>query len=388
MCGRYLSSVLATFASLIFSGVAGSETASSSTSTPPVSPASPLTPWVGFTSALAWPIAAILIALVFRKPLGKFLGGLAGRVTKLSAFKVEMELAKAPSVAAGPLLDDIRSATTLAPIADSTRMMLEQAQIAMPADFAVIDLGAGEEWLTSRLFVAATMLKRMRGAKVFVFLETTPDTLRRFVAIGTMAEVRWWLAGQYPWLEAAWLRTYMNIFPSGPPTTAPAGTTVPVGAAWLPDPLTLNIFPSPIQPPTGAFEPWRARDVVSQYIQLLQIPAPGAVPASSAPASVMAPVVTVNTTVPGDTWVTFASGTQERAAWVTRSMLESMLPQEAFELFMDEARDAPRSKRTRALLRRRGPFVALVRGDREYVRLVNRSKLVEELAAYSGEEPE
>jgi len=40
------------------------------------------------------------------------------------------------------------------------------------------------------------------------------------------------------------------------------------------------------------------------------------------------------------------------------------------------------------VLRRLGPFVALVRGDREYVRLVNRSVLLEELAKWFGEEPD
>ena len=385
MCAPDLSSVLSTLASLTFSGLIGSESASTQVPPLPGSAASPLSPWVGFASALAWPIAAIAIALAFRKPLSQFLNGLAGRVTKLSAFKMELELATAPSAAQGPLLDDIRSATTSASIADSSRTMLEQAQSTAPADFAVIDLGAGEEWLTSRLFIASVMLERMRGAKVFLFLQTTPGTARRFVAIATIAEVRWSLACRYPWLEAAWQRAYMSVFPAYPP----AGVTVPPGALWLPDPLTLSPIPSPIQSSTGALDPWMARTVVSQFIQSLQSPAQAVAPAAAAvPASVTAPVVTVQPQAPGDTWVTFDSGTSERAAWVTRPMLESMLPPEAFELWMDEARDAPRAKRTRSLLRRPGPFVALVRGDREYVRLVNRSILLEELAARSGEEPE
>ena len=73
---------------------------------------------------------------------------------------------------------------------------------------------------------------------------------------------------------------------------------------------------------------------------------------------------------------------------MSRQMLEAMLPEEAFELWTDEARDAPRVRRTRSVLRRLGPFVALVRGDREYVRLVNRSVLLEELAKWFGEEPD
>jgi len=377
---------LSSFASLILTGAVGSTTVQAAS--PAAAPASPSDLWVGLISALAWPIAAIAIALAFRRSLGEFLSGLAGRVTKLSAFKVELELATAPSAATGPLLDDIRSATTSAAISDSTRAMLEQAQSTMPADYAVIDLGAGEEWLTSRLFIAAVMLERMRGVKVFVFLETTPALAHRFVAIGSLSRIRWSLACIYPWLEAAWLRACTTVFPALPPTSTPAGVVVPNGAAWLPDPLTISPIPSPIQSSTGALEPWSARNVVGQFIQLLQIAAPTAAVAPLAgPATVAAPVV-VPPSLHGDTWVAFASGTQERAAWVTKQMLEAMLPQEAFELWTDEGRDAPRSRRTRSVLRRSGPFVALVRGDREYVRLVNRSVLLEELAVWFGEEPE
>lgn len=391
MCAPVISSL----ASLILNGLAGIDGVSAPASNSPVAPTPSSEPWVGLASALAWPIAAIAIALAFRNPLGSFLSGLAGRVTKLSAFKVELELTAAPAAATSPLLDDIRNATTSASISDSSRMMLEQAQSTMPADYAVIDLGAGEEWLTSRLFIAAVMLERMRGVKVFVFLESTPTVAHRFVAICTLSEIRWSLACQYPWLEAAWLRAYTTVFPAYPP----AGVVVPNGAAWLPDPLTINPTPSPIQSFTGALEPWSARNVVSQFIQLLQTSAPTA-PASppllpapvtaktiSSPASVTSPAV-AQSTMTGDTWVIFASGTQERATWVSKQMLETMLPQEAFEVWAEEARDAPRARRTRGVLRRPGQFVALVRGDREYVRLVNRAVLLEEMAALYGEEPE
>ena len=233
------------------------------------------------------------------------------------------------------------------------------------------------------------MLERMRGVKVFVFLETTPAVARRFVAICTVSKIRWSLACLHPWMEAVWLRAYTNVFPAFAPSTTGTGVTVPNGAAWLPDPLTITPVPSPFQSSTGALEPWTARNVVGQFIQLLQIAAPAAQPPlPTVPASVSTPAVVVKTQIPGDTWVSFASGTQERAAWVTRQMLETMLAADAFELWTDEARDAPRARRTRNVLRRPGPFVALVRGDREYVRLVNRSVLLEELAVWFGEEPE
>ena len=77
-----------------------------------------------------------------------------------------------------------------------------------------------------------------------------------------------------------------------------------------------------------------------------------------------------------------------RASWVTRELLEGLLPAECFDRWADAGRDSPRSRRTRSVLRRPSSFVALVQEDREYVRLVNRSMLLEEIAASLGEEPD
>ena len=80
--------------------------------------------------------------------------------------------------------------------------------------------------------------------------------------------------------------------------------------------------------------------------------------------------------------------TQERAAWVTRELLGSLLPQSAFDAWAQGMRDAPRAQRTRAVLRGAAPFIALVEGDHEFSRLANRQALLEEIAATLGEEPE
>ena len=170
-------------------------------------------PMVELVKALAWPLIAVVVALLFRKPLGEFVGALGTRVTKLSVFKVELELVPAATAVVSPLLDDIRTVTTSAAISDSSRAMLEQLQNQTPADFDEINLGAGDEWLTSRLYIAAVMLERMRGVQVLVFLERTPATDRRFVAVVPVKQLRWALAQRYPWLEAAFVRAYIASFP-------------------------------------------------------------------------------------------------------------------------------------------------------------------------------
>ena len=334
-----------------------------SASAPPALP--PAFPAVELVKGIAWPLAALVIAIGFRQPIALFMNALGGRITKLAVFKVELERVPATAVTTTPLLDDIRTATNSATISDSSRTMIEQVQSGTPADFAVVSLGGGAEWLTSRLYIAAVMMERMRGVKVFVFVERAPNTERRFVAVASLRQLRWALARRYPWLEAAWARVQLSPFPQALPPSPP---TLPAGAQWLPDPRTLSVPQPVIQSDNGALDPWQARMAVSGFIDLLQRQCPAG---------------------PSDAeWITLYGTTQERAAWVTRDLLSSLLPPEAFNAWAHAMRDAPRVQLTRSVLRRAAAFVALVEGDREFVRLTNRQVLLEDIAASLGEEPE
>lgn len=325
---------------------------------------------VELVKALAWPIVALVIAGGFRRPIAQFVSALGSRITKLSLFKVELELVPASAATIAPLLDDIRTATCPAEISDSSRMMLEQVQSGTPADYALVSLGQGEEWLTSRLYIAAVMMERMRGVKAFVFVERTPTSERRFVAVAPVRQLRWALSRRYPWLEAAWLRGLVSLYSAGLPANAPV---LPFGAQWPPDPRTLVLSQPLIVSDAGGFEAWQARQLVSGLIESLQRDSIPAVPPQ--PQS-------------NGEWVTLRETTQERASWVTRELLGSLLPQSAFDAWANGMRDAPRARRTRAVLRGAAPFIALLEGDRDFSRLVNRQALLEEIATSLGEEPE
>jgi hypothetical protein len=327
-------------------------------------------PLVELVKALAWPVVALLLAAAFRQPITQFVGALGSRITKLSLFKVELELVPASAATVTPLLDDIRTATSPAAISDSSRMMLEQVQSGAPADYALVSIGQGEEWLTSRLFIAAVMMERMRGVKVFVFVERTSTTERRFIAVAQVRQLRWALSRRYPWLEAAWLRGLVSQYPAGLPANAQA---LPLGALWPPDPRTLAMPQPLVVSDTGGFEAWSARQLVGGLIQSLQ--RDSAPPVPPQPSS-------------NGEWVTLKGGKQERTTWVTRELLGSLLPQSAFDAWANGMRDAPRAQRTRAVLRTAAQFVALLDGDREFSRLVSRQALLEEIAASLGEEPE
>jgi hypothetical protein len=355
--------------------------------------------------ALAWPLVAVVIALVFRRPLALFFSTIGGRITKLSLLNVELELVPATPAASTPLLDDIRSVSLGAEISDSSRMLLDQVQSTSPADFALIALGEGEEWITSRLYLAATMMERMRGVRVFVFVEGAEPLEQRFVALAPVRDLRWTLAQRYPWLDAAWLRANLDAYPSAGP---PQGTQPRPDDYWPPDPQSAPAWPAVVTSSGGAFDPYQARLVAMRFIQSLQKPIPPpkapanppaaqpqpaqAQPAQAQPAQAQPaqaePAQAQAALVQTEGWIALNASTQERGVYVTRKLLASWLPRSAFDDWADEARDAPRGRRTRAVLRRPGDFVALVDADRNFVRLANRRALLEELAGPLAEEPE
>lgn len=304
---------------------------------------------VELAKALAWPVVALAIAAGLKRPISDFVRAIGGRINKLSVFNVEVELSAAKEAPAKPLLDEIRTATNAALISDSTQQMLQHAQLTEPADFAVVELGSADQWLTSRLFITTVMMERMRGVKVIVFLERGDSTERRFVAVANARQLRWGLARQFPWLEAALIKAESGLYSLDPPKMVTVSKTVS---------------------DNGAFEPQLARQLVSTFLQSLQLPTPVAPP--SAP-------------LPG--WVQL-SGYQEKATWVSRSSLSSVLPASAFEACAKAFADQPRARRSRALLRCRAPYVALVDDDKQYVGMVDRSAYLEGLAASMGEEPE
>ena len=329
----------------------------------PPAPAAQALPWeVHLAGNLAWPLAAVVIALTFWKPLSAFIGSIGSRITKLSVMSVGIELTPATSATDTPLLNEVGDAQA-AQISDSSGSMLEQVQIERPADFAIIDIGEGNEWLTSRLYVAAIMLSRMRGAQVFVFVKTAVSTRRRFVALAPLAQLRWSLARKYPWLDHAWTCALRDVFPADPKD------------------IQANAE-SRVQSDNGAFRPHEARAVTNAFIRQVQRPAPPAVltPGKRAPKA-KAPALTSD-------WVEFDDGRAERASWVTHDLLEELIPASAFQAWTWAMRDAPRARRTRAVLRRTGDFTALLDDDRSVLRIVNRRAVLEELAAAAGEEPE
>jgi hypothetical protein len=279
------------------------------------------------------------------KPLLKALESLGQRATKLSLFDVEIDLATVsefkPSWSIGSI--DVRKITPSFMADSATITLFEQITANDASDYAIADLGTGKEWLTSRLFIFAIMLYRLRGLKCFVFLETTGNLDKQFIGAALPANVRWALAKQYPWLEAAYIEAYATLTRSNPSLHS--------------DQFILS--------ETGAMDTENARSLVSTYLANIQ---------SSLPP----------TPSESQQWVPLeppAPPSWEHAEWIDGNRLKNDLRGVLLDCHVEDSPFTPPDKRVGAILRCESQFVALVKKGTRFSSLVDRQTLLEAVAA-------
>src|SRR5664279_2694560 len=140
---------------------------------------------VGF---LAWPITTILACILFYGPLSR----LAGRITKFSAFKVDVELrALSQAVSLNATLDRLKKVpVTESGIAPIVAGVIKSGS----ADYLLVNIGdAGDQWLTSRIFLLAAILERSHTVRCMVFL----DAADHFVGAALPKDIRSSIGAQY-----------------------------------------------------------------------------------------------------------------------------------------------------------------------------------------------
>jgi hypothetical protein len=198
-----------------------------------------------------------------------------------------------------------------------------------PTDFAIVDLGAGRSWLTTRLFIVAILLKRMRSLKTFVFVETRDGIDKKFIGDVAPDVVRWALARAYPWLEDAYASAYSQ----------------------LPNRRILS--------ESGALDPIDAGFLVQYFIANIQ------------------------STALGDAgeWVELAPGKWEHGHWISRGLLERLVEVSPIRSSVVDAADLTPQERVLKVLAREGSFVALIDDKGRFMSLVDRTALLERTAA-------
>ncbi|MCB0995265.1 MAG: hypothetical protein KDB21_09260 [Acidimicrobiales bacterium] len=309
---------------------------------------------VDVVEALAIPATVIIAVLVLRKPLTEFIAGIGGRISKLSVAGFSVELSEATELRPAWELDmngnrvDVRQLSP-ADVFDSYADSLLR-QLAEPGalDYVVVALGLGRSWLTTRLFLFANLLARMRGLQAVVFVHGTATGDRTFLGVAPASIVRWRLAQLYPELEVQWAQASSQTF--GP------------------------LFDGPQQPlivsNTGALEQWQAGNLARMFLDGLQ---------------------RHNAVAPdGEQWVEVRSGADlqqpndpvwERAAWidvgdVLRLLSADLDRQHIVERDSDDIDRAEQVARVTACT---GDFVAVLRGD-GFDRLIDRRHVVEQVA--------
>lgn len=298
-------------------------------------------------SAVLWPLAAVVIALALRKFIPEVVQTFSRRVTRIGIGGFSLELAEAKVIGSewtGEARWDLRRQAAWTDITDSTqRTFAAQLQSDTPADYAVIDLGTGGEWLTSRLYIMAILFTRINGLRAFVFLETTPGVRKRLIGWAEPQAVRWALARRYPEYERAYAEAYAQVL-----TTQ--------AAVIVNDSGRLGEAHDPESAAPGV-------SLLQAFLTRIQNPA--------------APPADPNR-VQDDGWqvVNPHSGMLERADWIDGGLLEKLLGAglHTGAVVEDRLRDAEPEERRRLMQEHPGIFVPLVDADRRFVGLVSRDE--------------
>ncbi len=374
-----------------------------------------------FVQALAWPAVAAFALYLFREPLIQLAGQLARRARKLSVSQVSVELATLPELSTTWTVgsDDVRRMTSSQIFDSISQTLFDELLKTGKAEYAVVDLRAGKSWLTSRLYIFALILGAVRGLRAFVFLESAGGVRRRFLGVATPADIQQVLSTRYPWLEEAFFRSAGAAFPAHEETEQPG----------------VSKFTN-LQPVLTGAEHWRVINLVQTFVQLLQriTPPPKGEQSSYLEVKIeeylfaadlkfeadlkrgkIAPgfrqefenwhiplseesLLTINAEPEAGRWQIQDAGNQtylavregnslrihrtrrwERTRWIDGERLERDLAGYLEHAWYQDSPDQARSLAKEAIARRKGSFVALVNQDRQFLGLVDRLALVDQM---------
>jgi hypothetical protein len=297
-------------------------------------------------------LAAFVVgALVQRSILGNF--ALKVGELELPVLPEAAELLSLPLPAADAFKEENANSS-------SVMSMLETIKGHGVANYALIDLGTGQSWLTTRLFIFATLMRRMRALKTLVFVETRAGVDNLFLGLMHPDAVRWRLAREYSWLEPAFAGAYSKLqnlqirSELGALDFGEAGLLV---QNFLGDTnITIKAPQKPAALPVPQLSP-----------QPTGAPGPAANP----------PPVQYMT---DDSWVPLKSKNWEHARWLNRTLLERLLDISPRAVAVVGAGNLSDKERSVAALACEGPFVALVDERRRFRSLLDRETLLQRLS--------
>jgi hypothetical protein len=280
-----------------------------------------------------WPAIVLAVFLLLRKQLPHIIEELGRRVKKISVgnyFQMELSIMSEAAINwTIPYTDaDIRQPAPVGEFTSGASTLMEQIKSSDPADYAVIDLG--DRWLTSRLFIFAIILDRMRKLKYFVFLETRGGVRRKFLGVATPNAVRWKLAQRYSKYEQEFAKAYAE--------------------------LDKNIQ---IQTETGALEPPQAASLVTNFLSNVQ------------------DTVVKTPLEEKEGWI-YISEKQfyEYGEWLDGDKLKNLLGNSLDQSHVIEKPHITREDIVKSILVKKGKFIAKVDNNMVFRDLVDREQLL------------
>jgi hypothetical protein len=350
----------------------------------------PLADIIRLSQVVVWPAVTLVLAIIYRKDISTLFRTVGGKISKFTAIGMTLELAAAKPAAEslGAKLDQIRepSSTEFSP-RSGVESLIELADSSPVADYIVIDLRAGEAWLTSRLYLFAVVLPRLMPLQCFVFVGDRGQVPRCFLGCASPECVIRKLGTRFPWLRKAMVESQFKPVVEVPDR--------PDSGQWWPETeeLRLALTQLTVGPAvkSGSRLDFPRARALETIIRGLVIPVDLLQPKGVeelAERFVRSPSIRR----PHDSqrfedrdWVKFNSA-EEHAQWIRDErklvdLLGNNLSRE--QIVTDRAAD--KDSLVKAVLRRKGTFVALTDAEGRFDRLVDRAALLERVAA--GVEP-
>jgi hypothetical protein len=323
-------------------------------------------------SAVLWPLVALIVLLVYRHKLSDLIAGILSRVKKLEFAGVTLEWAEVKELSTEWLVPggelDLRSSSAGLEVFESSGTnILTQLDQPFAGDYAVIDLGEGNEWLSSRLFILAVLFGELRGLKALVFVDAKEKVSKRFVGWtepGTLVQA---LSIRYPRLQAAYSVARSMI-------DKPRQVFLPPNNVWVTQ--------------MGLVDSQAGMDLFKQFLFHLKPKDPGVIPPNEI--NDWTPMLAnpgfseyagaPNLPTDLSEWVELKGiRFYEYAQWMNRRNLGELLGENLNMAVVDreEIKGKSESKKIRAVLLQDGNFVALIKDGDRFDRLVDRRALME-----------
>ena len=327
-------------------------------------------------SSVLWPLVVLVTLVVYRHKISSLIAGILSRVKKLEFAGVSLELAEVEELSTQWLVKsgglDLRSLSAGLEVFESTKAnILAQLDQPITGDYAVIDLGEGREWLSSRLLILSVLFDELRGLKAMVFVDSKDELTRRYLGWIDPKKLARILADRFPKLEAALSiarsiidKPQQYLLPENNLWVTQMGLVSSQAGSELFKHFLFHIKPQlPPAIPPGEVNDWTPMQANPGFAEYAGMP---------------------NQPAPGGEWVELNGNRfYEYAQWVNRRSLEELLGEELDRSFVhrEDLRGKSEQKKVRMVLLEEGDFVAIVKEENRFDRLVNRRTLMETAVA-------